>query len=210
VDMNRQVIEQMERKLIARALKDEGFRKQLLHFPNVARQEVEKLLGVPLPDGFQVRVVQETDNLSYLVVPPVPDNARGLSAAQLEAVASGQAPLCVYGSFCPYSGPLGYPDLLGGARNPTESQLEKVASGLPGQNGDTCWVCLEPVAPNAEDTVWPIERHGNEEVVVLHQAPTHEACMARVSDPHRPVRGPGGGPIIGHWDGEERWLIVPA
>jgi hypothetical protein len=110
MDMNRQVVEQMEKKLIARALKDEGFRKQLQHFPNVARQEVEKILGVPLPDGFQIRVVQETDNLSYLVIPPVPDNAKSLSDNQLEAVASGAGASigirCVLGSFCPFSGPV--------------------------------------------------------------------------------------------------------
>ena len=84
-DQTRQSIES---KIVARALKDEPFKQQLLNNPNVAKTELEKELGQKFTGDIQVKVLQETANTAYIVLPYIPSNA-GLSEDQLEAVASG-------------------------------------------------------------------------------------------------------------------------
>lgn len=68
------------RSLIAKAVRDEGFRQELTANPNAA---VERELGVKLPPGFNVRVVQENPNEVYLVLPHVPSAGAELSRAEL-------------------------------------------------------------------------------------------------------------------------------
>ncbi|MHC5748485.1 MAG: NHLP leader peptide family RiPP precursor [Nostoc sp.] len=84
-DQTRQSIES---KIVARALKDESFKQQLLNNPNVAKAEIEKGLGEKFTGDIQVKVLQETANTAYIVLPYIPATA-GLSEEQLEAVASG-------------------------------------------------------------------------------------------------------------------------
>lgn len=89
----------IESKIIARALKDETFKQQLLSNSAVAKAEIEKELGEPLPEGFSVNVIQETPNTAYIVLPYMP-SAEGMTEEQLESVAGGlriKLP-CMFGS----------------------------------------------------------------------------------------------------------------
>ncbi|HLK46246.1 MAG TPA: NHLP leader peptide family RiPP precursor, partial [Acidimicrobiales bacterium] len=56
----------IERRIIDRAQSDPGFRTRLLQDPRGALGE---LLGVALPDGIEVRVVEERPDLMCVVLP---------------------------------------------------------------------------------------------------------------------------------------------
>lgn len=84
-----QAWQSIETKIIAKALEDEAFRQELLNNPNAAKSEIEKDLGQKLPEYFQLRVVQETENTGYIVLPVTISANRELSEEQLEAVAGG-------------------------------------------------------------------------------------------------------------------------
>jgi hypothetical protein len=70
-------------KLIARAWADETFKKRLLAEPALVLQEH----GLKVPPGVQVKVVQNTDQVLYLMLPPAPSGE--LSDEELEDVAAG-------------------------------------------------------------------------------------------------------------------------
>ena len=79
----------IELRLIEKSFRDEAFRQQLLRGPKSA---VEQELGTQLPEGIQVRVVQETAETLYLVLPTAPSGVSQsgkLSDEDLEAVAGG-------------------------------------------------------------------------------------------------------------------------
>jgi hypothetical protein len=78
----------VELQLIKRAWTDPAFAQQLQEDP---RQAVEAALGVQLPDGITIQVVQETPTTLYLVIPPAPDTlpAGELTDADLATVAAG-------------------------------------------------------------------------------------------------------------------------
>ena len=81
---------EVERRLVQRSLKDEDFRQKLLDDPKAA---VEQELGSGLPEGVQVRVVEESAETIYLVLPfssPVGGEGGELSDAALESVAGGE------------------------------------------------------------------------------------------------------------------------
>ena len=82
-----------ELQLIEKAWKEDAFRQALLTDP---RGAVEKALGGKLPAGLQVKLVEETADTFYLVLPPNPDRAPSgqLSDQQLEAVAGGWSDTC--------------------------------------------------------------------------------------------------------------------
>ena len=78
-----------ERRLIQRSLEDEAFRRRLLADP---KGTVERELGSRLPEGVEVRAVEETPDTVYLVIPPAAQagGASGeLSDGELESVAGG-------------------------------------------------------------------------------------------------------------------------
>jgi hypothetical protein len=79
--------------IIAKALKDDGYREELLANPKHA---IQQEFGKELPLGLEVRVVEESANVVYLVLPPKPvvelsdaDLQVELSDADLQAVAGG-------------------------------------------------------------------------------------------------------------------------
>jgi hypothetical protein len=79
---------EMERTLVQRSMEDEDFRRRLLEDPKAT---VEQELGTQLPEGVQVRVVEESADTIYLVLPftPAVGEGEGLSDQELEAVAGG-------------------------------------------------------------------------------------------------------------------------
>ena len=82
----------MERRLVQRSLQDEEFRQKLLDDP---RETLEQELGRGLPEGLQVRAVEETKDTIYLVLPfasAVGGQGGSLSDQELDAVAGGGDP----------------------------------------------------------------------------------------------------------------------
>ena len=79
---------EVERTLVQRSLEDEDFRQMLLDDPKAA---VEQELGTQLPEGVEVRVVQESADTIYLVLPSASAVGEGgeLSDQELEEVAGG-------------------------------------------------------------------------------------------------------------------------
>jgi hypothetical protein len=80
---------EIERTVVQRSIEDEDFRRRLLEDPKAA---VERELGSALPEGVQVRVVEETPDTIYLVLPSASalgDRGGELSEEELEAVAGG-------------------------------------------------------------------------------------------------------------------------
>ncbi len=76
----------MEQRLhiIAKALKDEAFRKELINDPKgvIARET-----GAQIPDSLEIKVVEEAENIAYFVLPQIPSGL--LSDDALDAVAGG-------------------------------------------------------------------------------------------------------------------------
>jgi Nitrile hydratase, alpha chain len=79
---------EVERRLIERSLEDEEFRQRLLADPRAA---IEQELGSRLPESIEVRVVEESADTIYLVLPSRSADAQGseLSDRELDAVAGG-------------------------------------------------------------------------------------------------------------------------
>jgi hypothetical protein len=79
---------EIKRTLVQRSLEDESFRQKLLDDP---RGTVEQELGTSLPEGVEVRVVEESADTIYLVLPSASPAGEGgeLSDEALEAVAGG-------------------------------------------------------------------------------------------------------------------------
>jgi hypothetical protein len=78
---------ELEARLIEQASKDETFRRALVADP---RGTLERELGVKVPEGFRLTVLEETPTRRYLVLPPAATGREGeLSDAELEAVAGG-------------------------------------------------------------------------------------------------------------------------
>lgn len=55
-------------KVIAKAWSDEGFKQKLIANPRTALNEE----GVKTPSGVQLHVVENTDKVQYIVLPPKP------------------------------------------------------------------------------------------------------------------------------------------
>ena len=91
---------EVERRLVERSLQDEAFRQGLLDDP---KGTLEQELGRGLPEGVQVRVVEESTDTIYLVLPSssaVGEGGGSLSEEALDAVSGGGPALTsVYGVF---------------------------------------------------------------------------------------------------------------
>jgi Nitrile hydratase, alpha chain len=96
---------EMERRLIDRSLEDEEFRQRLLDDPKGA---IEQELGSRLPESIEVRVVEESADTIYLVLPSASPLGQGseLSDQELDAVAGGTQDVEVTGSTCYAEDPL--------------------------------------------------------------------------------------------------------
>ena len=84
--MDQQSARKKTAAIIGKALKDDGYREELLANPKNA---IQQEFGKELPLGLEVRVVEESANVVYLVLPPKP--VVELSDTDLEAVAGGVA-----------------------------------------------------------------------------------------------------------------------
>jgi len=73
--------QEMERRLIEKSVEDEAFRQRLIEDPKGA---VEQELGTRLREGVEVRVVEESADTIYLVLP-----SEELSKQELDSVAGG-------------------------------------------------------------------------------------------------------------------------
>jgi hypothetical protein len=92
---------ELERTIVQRSIEDEEFRQRLLDDP---KGTLEQELGRALKESTEVRVVKESADTIYLVLPSasvVGDRGRELSDQELDAVAGGEP---AYGdtSFCYY------------------------------------------------------------------------------------------------------------
>jgi hypothetical protein len=72
--------------IIAKAMQDDGYRAELLVNP---KRAIQQEFGKELPLGLEVRVVEESANVVYLVLPP--RRAIELDDGDLDAVAGGFA-----------------------------------------------------------------------------------------------------------------------
>ena len=79
---------EVERTLVQRSMEDEDFRQRLLDDPKGA---VEQELGSRLPEGVEVRAVEESAQTIYLVLPSASPLGQGgeLSDQELDEVAGG-------------------------------------------------------------------------------------------------------------------------
>jgi len=79
------VRQRAEAHLVGKARKDPAFRRELIRDP---KGVVSREFGVNLPQGFDVKVLQETSGSLYLVLPAAAEEHE-LSDQLLEAVAGG-------------------------------------------------------------------------------------------------------------------------
>ncbi len=83
--------EELEKEIIKKAQSDKDFKKALADNPKKALGQ----LGVQVPEDVEVKVVEESAKIVYLVLPANPDE---LADEQLDWIAGGD---CVAGSsFC--------------------------------------------------------------------------------------------------------------
>ena len=88
--MSQQTPQTLETRIITRALQDPSFKKQLLSGSVAAKAAIEKEIEQKLPQDLQVNVLEETDKVSYVVLPKMP-SVDEVSEEELEAVAGGAA-----------------------------------------------------------------------------------------------------------------------
>jgi hypothetical protein len=87
---------EIERRIIQRSLQEEAFRQKLLDDP---KGTLEQKLGRGLPAGVEVRVVEESTDTIYLVLPSASalgDQGGSLSEEELDAVAGGGTSYILY------------------------------------------------------------------------------------------------------------------
>ncbi len=79
---------QLQNKLIEKALKDDSFRKALVTSP---KETLEAEYKMKIPEHFKIQVLEEDANTIYLVLPSQAhfEKSEELSEAELQQVAGG-------------------------------------------------------------------------------------------------------------------------
>ena len=72
-------------QVVARARADESFKKRLTAEPGDVLQEY----GIRVQPGVEVRIVENTDRVTYITIPAIPVTPGEMSAAQIEGVVGG-------------------------------------------------------------------------------------------------------------------------
>ena len=80
MDSETRSVTELREHLIEKATTDEAFRARLLADPNAA---IEEELGVTVPPGFTIKVHEDVEDASHLVLPP----AARLAEAEMEQAA---------------------------------------------------------------------------------------------------------------------------
>jgi hypothetical protein len=75
----------VETKVFNRAMEDPGFRAQLLSDPRAALS----ILGADVPANFELKVLEETPNSLYIVLPAAGAAGKEMSDDELDTVAGG-------------------------------------------------------------------------------------------------------------------------
>jgi hypothetical protein len=81
-----QTRQEFEANLIAKAWKDDALKQELMNNPKAV---YKKEIGQEISENIEIRVLEETANTIYLVMPKKPEHSEELSEEQLEAVAGG-------------------------------------------------------------------------------------------------------------------------
>ena len=84
-DQQKMTRNELEAKLVAHAWQDEAFKQELISNP---RAVLEREIGHKVSESTDIRVLEETGNTIYFVLPKKP-SIDELSEEQLEAVAGG-------------------------------------------------------------------------------------------------------------------------
>ena len=91
---------ELEEQLVAKAIKDDNYRQELVSNPRAA---VEQQLGYALSPQVQIQVIEHDPETVYLLLPKKEESSAELSDEQLDSVAGGAfAP--VIGATCRGSG----------------------------------------------------------------------------------------------------------
>lgn len=95
----------VQEQVLERALKDEGFRQEVLTNP---RAVLAREYNVHIPDSVSIRVVEDTANTLTIALPPKQESVQELTDAELEAVSGGQ--IVINNTYiCSSWGPCQYP-----------------------------------------------------------------------------------------------------
>lgn len=79
---------QLENQLIEKAMKDDTFRQALLSNPS---RTIEEELGIQMPEGFSITVLEETPDRFFLVLPVAsPPQGDELTESELNQIAGGE------------------------------------------------------------------------------------------------------------------------
>ncbi|TFE19592.1 NHLP leader peptide family RiPP precursor [Cohnella luojiensis] len=64
-------VESLKIQIIKKAWEDDSFKQNLLIKPKKA---IKEAFGVDIPDGIELKVVEESPSLYYLTLPPKPED----------------------------------------------------------------------------------------------------------------------------------------
>ncbi len=76
----------IQEQIIAKAMKEETFRQELLSNP---KEAIERALGISIPQGVTIMVYEDTPTTLHLVLPAKVQTATELSDVELEQVTGG-------------------------------------------------------------------------------------------------------------------------
>jgi hypothetical protein len=79
------LLERQWAQVVAKAWSDAAFKRRLLAQPAAVLKEA----GLAVPEGVQFKVVEDTERLIHLILPPSPAGVEELSAEALESVKGG-------------------------------------------------------------------------------------------------------------------------